>query len=78
MPKKVPLISIGVARDGKTVFPEIGKPFDFSKEEVSDMEALAKADKKEYFRDPVNEDGDAAPAAKKADKKDGKKDDEKL
>lgn len=86
MPKKVPLISIGVAREGKTVFPPIGQPFDFTKEEVADMEALSKKDGNTYFRNPVNEGGDAAPAdekksgAKKAgDKGDGKNEsDEKL
>lgn len=70
MPKKVPLISIGVQRDGKTMNPEIGKPFDFTDEELTDiakMEAVAGVD---YVRDPVNEEADV-PAKKsgKADKK---------
>lgn len=58
MPKKVPLISIGVKRGDDTVYPEIGKPFDFTKEEIADIEKMAKAAKTSYFRDTVNEDGD--------------------
>lgn len=79
MPKKVPLISIGVAREGKTVFPPIDQPFDFTKEEVADMEALSKKDGNTYFRNPVNEGADEEVAASKSAKKAGdKKDDEKL
>lgn len=73
MPKKVPLVSIGVARDGKTVYPPIGKPFDFTKEEVADMDKLAKSDRKEYYRDPLNEDSPAAEDKKAAAAKSGDK-----
>lgn len=67
MPKKVPLIRIGVQREGVTVYPEIGKPFDFTKEEVADITKLAENDKADYIRNPVNEDAaEAKPAAKAA------------
>lgn len=65
MPKKVPLIRIGVQRQGVTVYPEIGKPFDFTKEEIADITKM-EAGKAEYIRNPVNEDTVETKAAAKA------------
>ena len=59
--KKIPLVSIGVQRDGKTMYPEIGKPFDFTVNELADLDNLAATTKDDYYRDPVNEVA-AAPA----------------
>lgn len=53
--KKVPLIRVGVLRDGKTVYPEIGKPFHFTEGEVSDLQKLSEAAGQDYLREPVNE-----------------------
>lgn len=71
MIKKVPLSSIGVSREGKTVYPEIGKAFPFTKEEIAELEALQAKTGDEFIRDPVNEDAPAAeekPAEKKGTK----------
>lgn len=39
--KRVPLQSIVVQRDGKSFTPPIGQPFDFTKEEVDQIERMA-------------------------------------
>lgn len=67
MTAKIPLVSIGVKRDGKTIHPEIGKVFDFTDDEIADVDKLSAATGVDYFRDPVNETiVDAAPAKKAA------------
>jgi hypothetical protein len=48
MPKRIPLGSIGVTRDGKTVYPQIGtettgEAFDFTAEELVEITGLEKA-----------------------------------
>lgn len=58
--KKIPLVAIGVMRDGKSVIPEIGKAFDFTAVELADLEKLTETTKVDYVRDPVNEDVPAA------------------
>ena len=58
MAKKVPLVSVGVKRDGITVFPKIGEPFEFTDAELKDLTKLSKETKVDYFRAPVNEGGD--------------------
>lgn len=63
MPKRVPLGSIGVTRDKKTVYPEIGKPFDFTADELSEINALSKASGNELVRKLVNEEGSAGATA---------------
>lgn len=55
MPKKIPLVSVRVSRDGVSVTPPIGAVFDFTKEELADLEKLSKATGTDYVRDPVNE-----------------------
>lgn len=64
MPKRIPLSAIGVSREvaGKmqTVYPEIGKVFDFTNEELDELKAIAKAGKVELVRQPTNEDPDGA------------------
>ena len=62
MPKLIPLASIGVTRDGKTHYPEVGTeldgvPFDFTAEEVSQIRALEKSSKTTMLRSPRNEGG---------------------
>lgn len=37
MPTLIPLKGIIVHRDGKSVMPELGKPFEFSEAEVKDI-----------------------------------------
>lgn len=56
MPKRVALSAIGVSRDGKTVYPEIGKAFNFTSEELTDIAKLEKASGTLLVRKPVNED----------------------
>lgn len=56
MPKRIALVAIGVTRNGKTIYPEIGKSFDFTAEEVAELNALGKASKIAHIRVPVNED----------------------
>lgn len=68
MAKKIPLVRIGVQRNGVTVYPDLGIAFDFTKEEITDLSRLSDETKVDYFREPVNEDivASAAPAAKKS------------
>lgn len=40
MPKRSPVNTVVVMRDGKRVVPPIGKPFDFTAEEVADFERI--------------------------------------
>lgn len=40
MPKRVPAQSITVARQGKMVVPKIGEPFEFTADEIKDVERL--------------------------------------
>jgi len=51
----IPLKSIGVKRNGKTIYPPIGKPFEFTADEVSDIKNLAAKTKIDYYRLPINE-----------------------
>lgn len=78
MPKKVPLISVTVFRDSKPVALPVGKPFDFTEDEVSEIEAMMPGG----LRDPIVEvpsaststpaaTKSATPVAKKAAKDDG-------
>lgn len=59
MPKRVVVTSIGLTRDGKTVYPTIGKAFDFSAAELEDINRLQKATGNILVRKPVNEDPSA-------------------
>ena len=38
MPKRTPLQSVVVIRDGERVTPEIGRPYEFTKEEIEQVE----------------------------------------
>jgi len=58
MPKKIPLIAITVHRDGKPVVPPVGKPFDFTEDEIAEVNGMVAG----AMRDPVNESPVAAPA----------------
>lgn len=53
MPQKVPLMSLTVVRDGKSLIPQIGKPFDFTDEEIEQFAQSSMAHK--MFRDPIVE-----------------------
>ena len=63
MPIRCPLKAVGVSRDGVTVYPTIGQPFDFTPKEVADINDLTKASGIVYLRKPVNEGSDPAPKA---------------
>ena len=52
MTKKVPTVQVVVHRDGQLVRPEVGKVFDFTADEIKEIESL----RKNSLRDPVNED----------------------
>lgn len=39
MPKRVPLQSVVVKRDGASTIPMIGQPFEFTEQEVAEIEA---------------------------------------
>jgi L-ribulose-5-phosphate 3-epimerase UlaE len=62
MPKRIPLSAIGVSREinGKnvTVYPEIGKVFDFTADELTELKAIEKASASQLVRQPTNEDPD--------------------
>lgn len=72
MPKKVPLVAIGVKREGVTIYPKVGEPFDFTDAELKDLTKLSKETKSDYFRSTVNEDGSKDDKPSKQDKADGK------
>ncbi len=55
MPVRIPVSTIGVSRDGKTVYPPIGKPFSFTAAEADEINALQKSSGVEIYRKPVNE-----------------------
>lgn len=65
MPKRIPLGAIGVTREGKTVYPTVGQVFDFTSEEVAEINALEKASGNQLIRKPIVEESDsgAAPSA---------------
>lgn len=56
MPKRVPLSAIGITREGKTLYPTIGEPFDFTASELDDIRALEKITKNSIVRKIINED----------------------
>lgn len=76
MPKKVPLISVTVFRDGKAKEAPLNRPFDFTEDEVAEIESMAPGS----LRDPIVEvaatsvSADPAPAAKPTGKKVAKDD----
>lgn len=55
MPKRIPLGAIGVTRNGKTVYPTIGEVFDFTSDEVAELNALEKSSKTQLIRKPIVE-----------------------
>lgn len=63
MPKRVPVQTIILHRDGKQFSPEIGKAFDFTADELADIVSV----NPEAVRKPVIEDDSAAEKAEKTD-----------
>jgi len=68
MPKRIPLSTIVVHRDGKRITPEIGLPFDFTPDEVAEISALeqelkARGNPQLLFRKIINEDPNVSAAA---------------
>lgn len=53
--KLIPLVSIRVLRDGQSVAPVIGKPFDFTAEEKADLDRIHTEHNVESYREPINE-----------------------
>lgn len=64
----IPLCTIRVKRDEKSVTPEIGKPFDFTSDEKADLDNLSAQSGTEYYRLPVNETAVAVEESKAAEK----------
>jgi hypothetical protein len=62
----IPLQGVVVHRNGKSVRPELGKPFDFTAEEVADLRAVEKVSKSTILREAVNESADPKAAQIKA------------
>lgn len=58
MPQRVILAAIGFPRNGKTVYPEIGQPFDMTSGEIEEITKLEKASGNQMIRKLVNESGD--------------------
>ena len=67
MPVRVPHHSIALHRDGQTVRPEVGKPFDFTYAEVAEINVASPAALRRAVVERVSpvadEDDDAAAAA---------------
>lgn len=53
--KLIPLVSIRVLRDGQSVAPTIGKPFDFTADEKADLDKIHAEHNVESYREPINE-----------------------
>ena len=53
--KLIPLVSIRVLREGQSVAPVIGKPFDFTAEEKADLDKIHAEHNVESYREPINE-----------------------
>jgi len=69
MPKRIPLSTIVVHRDGKRVEPPIGQAFDFTADEVEEINALEKTladqgNSQLLFRKVINEDADVIAQSK--------------
>lgn len=62
MPQRIALSAIGVTRNGKTVYPVVGKPFDFTAEELATITNLEKSSGNKLVRKLINENGDAPQA----------------
>lgn len=62
MAMRVPLSAVGVQREGKTVYPPVGKPFNFKDEELKQLTALEKRTGKKLVRKLVVEQGSEAEA----------------
>lgn len=63
MPKMIPLAAIGVTRKGVTVYPPVGtdkdgEPFDFTADEISQIQAMEKANDVQMLRKLRNEGSD--------------------
>lgn len=58
MPKRILVGSIGFTRDGKTVYPEVGKLFDMTSAEIDEITKLEKVSGNQLIRKAVNESGD--------------------
>jgi hypothetical protein len=51
----IPVQGVVVHREGKSVRPPVGQPFEFTEGEVADIRAVEKANKTAILREPVNE-----------------------
>lgn len=60
MPKLVANVTIGVQRKGERVDVKPGQPFDFTEDEVNEINAI----NPEYLRTPVNETAEATKSEK--------------
>jgi hypothetical protein len=69
MPQRTPLQSVVVFRNKERVEPEIGKPFDFTDEEVEHIDAANPAALSDVIVTPVAEADKKAKASKSAAKK---------
>lgn len=58
MPKRIPTCTVIVQREGKNFKPAIGKPFDFTADEIEEINNVMPS----ALRKPVNE--EAAPESK--------------
>lgn len=58
MPQRIILAAIGFPREGKTVYPEIGKAFTLTPDELTEITKLEKASGNQLIRKLVNESGD--------------------
>jgi len=56
MPIRIPLCQIGVSRNGTTIFPKISEPFEFTAEEVTEINELQTRTGKKFFDKIVIED----------------------
>lgn len=74
MPKLIPVQTITVGREGKSIVPLIGQPFDFTEQEAKEIAAMnpaaVRAPVVEVMPEAAEQGGEpAAPATKPAGKK---------
>lgn len=53
--KLIPLVSIRVLREGQSIAPAIGKPFEFTDGEKADLDRMQAEHNVESYREPINE-----------------------
>lgn len=72
MPKRVPVNTIILKRDGKNFVPPIGKPFDFTQDELNDITAVMPNAVRKIINEGGESENTATPTVSQEVKKSGR------